>query len=199
MAVRAKIRRVLKWVGLAVCVLTLLGCWAWTFSSRPWFPHPRYCTPHWGFAVGRTYLTLYYVTVGPWPPGTPVSPLTPREEHWVADWSASLSPGDLLPGSKDFGPYAEWLPTVCTQSMCILPVYAKRPRIYLPLITLPVLILIPAGAATVLLWYLDRQRSRSGHCEDCGYDLTGNVSGRCPECGAEIPRSGEAASDGTPG
>ena len=23
-------------------------------------------------------------------------------------------------------------------------------------------------------------------CEECGYNLTGNVSGRCPECGTEI-------------
>ena len=25
------------------------------------------------------------------------------------------------------------------------------------------------------------------HCLECGYDLTGNVSGRCSECGAEVP------------
>ena len=25
-----------------------------------------------------------------------------------------------------------------------------------------------------------------GHCQECGYDLTGNVSGRCPECGQDI-------------
>lgn len=25
-------------------------------------------------------------------------------------------------------------------------------------------------------------------CRQCGYDLTGNVSGRCPECGTMIPR-----------
>ena len=25
-----------------------------------------------------------------------------------------------------------------------------------------------------------------GHCQDCGYDLTGNVSGVCPECGSKI-------------
>jgi len=25
-----------------------------------------------------------------------------------------------------------------------------------------------------------------GHCQRCGYDLTGNVSGVCPECGAKI-------------
>lgn len=33
--------------------------------------------------------------------------------------------------------------------------------------------------------------SRPGHfCIECGYDLTGNVSGRCPECGEEV-RVGE--------
>lgn len=27
-----------------------------------------------------------------------------------------------------------------------------------------------------------------GHCAECGYDLTGNVSGVCPECGGSITR-----------
>jgi len=27
----------------------------------------------------------------------------------------------------------------------------------------------------------------SGHCLECGYDLTGNVSGVCPECGKPVP------------
>lgn len=27
-------------------------------------------------------------------------------------------------------------------------------------------------------------RRRRGICVECGYDLTGNVSGICPECGA---------------
>jgi len=26
-------------------------------------------------------------------------------------------------------------------------------------------------------------------CRQCGYNLTGNVSGRCPECGKDIPRA----------
>ena len=30
-------------------------------------------------------------------------------------------------------------------------------------------------------------------CTNCGYDLTGNVSGRCPECGKEIPLRAPAA------
>jgi len=35
---------------------------------------------------------------------------------------------------------------------------------------------------TAILWYRDR-RPPKGHCQACGYDLTGNVSGVCPECG----------------
>jgi hypothetical protein len=44
------------------------------------------------------------------------------------------------------------------------------------------LILIP----TAFLWYRDR-RHPPGHCQKCGYDLTGNKSGVCPECGTELP------------
>lgn len=31
-----------------------------------------------------------------------------------------------------------------------------------------------------------RRVYRSGLCQECGYDLTGNVSGVCPECGTAI-------------
>ncbi len=30
------------------------------------------------------------------------------------------------------------------------------------------------------------RRRRKGLCIDCGYDLTGNVSGVCSECGSEV-------------
>lgn len=30
-----------------------------------------------------------------------------------------------------------------------------------------------------------QRRAREGCCLQCGYNLTGNVSGRCPECGAK--------------
>lgn len=39
--------------------------------------------------------------------------------------------------------------------------------------------------ATVWLFYRDRRRL-PGYCTQCGYDLTGNVSGRCPECGIDV-------------
>ena len=28
-----------------------------------------------------------------------------------------------------------------------------------------------------------------GHCQKCGYDLTGNESGTCPECGLEVEQA----------
>jgi hypothetical protein len=36
------------------------------------------------------------------------------------------------------------------------------------------------------VWYRRRRLPRSGHCESCGYNLTGNISGICPECGRAI-------------
>jgi hypothetical protein len=34
-----------------------------------------------------------------------------------------------------------------------------------------------------------KKKYPAGHCQCCGYNLTGNVSGVCPECGAEIERA----------
>ena len=31
-----------------------------------------------------------------------------------------------------------------------------------------------------------RRRRKRGQCLDCGYDLTGNVTGVCSECGSKI-------------
>ncbi len=47
-------------------------------------------------------------------------------------------------------------------------------------------VLIP----TFLIWRKDR--IPEGHCQNCGYNLTGNVSGKCPECGQLIPSNSHA-------
>ena len=43
---------------------------------------------------------------------------------------------------------------------------------------------------TAYLFWRDRCRIPSGHCQKCGYDLTGNVSGVCPECGEKVDVQG---------
>jgi hypothetical protein len=47
------------------------------------------------------------------------------------------------------------------------------------------LLAVVFGAAAALLWWRDRPYP-VGRCRNCGYDLTGNVSGVCPECGERI-------------
>jgi hypothetical protein len=46
------------------------------------------------------------------------------------------------------------------------------------------LVFLWTALPTMLVWLVrPRLRFPPGHCQRCGYDLTGNVSGRCPECG----------------
>jgi hypothetical protein len=46
---------------------------------------------------------------------------------------------------------------------------------------------------TVFLFWRDRRRLYPpGHCQTCGYNLTGNVSGVCPECGEPCKRQSES-------
>lgn len=57
-----------------------------------------------------------------------------------------------------------------------------------------IMLWVPLSAAigvTGLAMYGGR-RARPGCCEQCGYDLRGNVSNRCPECGEEFHLAGTA-------
>jgi hypothetical protein len=36
------------------------------------------------------------------------------------------------------------------------------------------------------IWRLLHRRPPAGHCQECGYNLKGNVSGVCPECGEAV-------------
>jgi len=60
-------------------------------------------------------------------------------------------------------------------------------RTWLSAQTWPLVFLFGAHPAVVFVrWWARRRRDKKGACVDCGYDLTGNVSGTCPECGNEI-------------
>jgi len=56
----------------------------------------------------------------------------------------------------------------------------------LPPWELPIPFLLYPLFALLLGSYRLLRRIPTGHCQKCGYDLTGNVSGRCPECGSVI-------------
>ena len=48
-----------------------------------------------------------------------------------------------------------------------------------------------ANTRVIWLKYKDhRSFSAAGHCDHCGYDLQGNMSGNCPECGRATADSG---------
>lgn len=52
------------------------------------------------------------------------------------------------------------------------------------------IVVIPLWIPVILMalptaWLWLRRRGTNDGCANCGYDLTGNVSGTCPECGAK--------------
>jgi hypothetical protein len=74
------------------------------------------------------------------------------------------------------------LDTKSPHFMIWTPTYYSDPGLFsvgLPLWMPFLLIATPAA----FLWWTDRRRIPPGHCQNCGYNLTGNVSGICPECG----------------
>ena len=58
--------------------------------------------------------------------------------------------------------------------------YLKSPPYML---IIPVWPLVPVVLVVTAVRLRRDLRIPPGHCQRCGYDLTGNVSGRCPECG----------------
>lgn len=71
-----------------------------------------------------------------------------------------------------------------------------RVSVHFPLWPLPLLFAIYPTIVLVRGPLRRRRRRKRGLCANCGYDLTGNVSGTCPECAAPASpraRSREAA------
>ena len=75
-----------------------------------------------------------------------------------------------------------WLPSF---GIIGLPVFTRSPLYFGWNVRLPFWIpFLVVSIPTYILWRRDR-RKPEGCCQECGYDLTGNVSGVCPECGSK--------------
>jgi hypothetical protein len=89
----------------------------------------------------------------------PLRPVVGRPSHTL-----------LLPWTSWCHPYDYGVRPTHTTLLLIIPLW------------IPFLLTL---ISTVLLCHRDyRATPFSGHCQECGYDLTGNTTGPCPECGA---------------
>lgn len=60
-----------------------------------------------------------------------------------------------------------------------------RPYVIVPLYPFALV----AALVTIICWH----HIPPGHCQKCGYNLTGNASGICPECGTRIEQEEQEA------
>ncbi len=149
---RSRLRRVLKWAGLVVCVLIVAAWCVSLFSSDA----HRIVGDYWielncgavEFIDWNKHKAAHYGLLGKWHYG---GPLSVRERSGLVRPNRSilgLAAGVLIP---------LWMP------------------------------LVAVGLPTALLWYRDR-RPPKGHCQTCGYNLSGLPEPRCPECGKPFTR-----------
>ena len=146
---RSRIRRVLKWVGLAGCAVIILG-WGVSAIRLMGVAQPIGRSSLWlGVEKGRVVVFWHRWF---W---------LPSRKGWNEDAHSSQWPQRLGMDAPDLirsrgGAYGVRVPFWILFAMITIP--------------------------TAFLWHRDR-RPPKGHCQTCGYDLTGNVSGVCPECG----------------
>lgn len=60
-------------------------------------------------------------------------------------------------------------------------------RVFAVTSVVTVVLVVACKFSAALRWRWDKRiRYPPGHCQECGYNLEGNVTGRCSECGAKI-------------
>jgi hypothetical protein len=149
---RSRLRRVLKWGGVASCLL-IVGLFVFSTNWLVW----------WSWRNGHVYLNTGRVGVSYWG-------LLPESEQEEMRGIYSFTSGlQVLVRGSPFG--LRWLRSP----------YLHRMGAGVPLWLAFITFVIP----TAILWHRDRHPP-PGHCQTCGYNLTGNTSGRCPECGEAV-------------
>ncbi len=165
MACRSRILSLLKWVCVLVCALSIVALAASLWVVVWW--NDSHFVPRFRIYSGC------------------VRVLPDLGWNWVPYDTYDPRPGwhvDVLqpPERARFARFV-WLPR-------LEPEYGfGGPRVTVPLWT-PILAFgIPAACLSAS----HRRRPAGGHCVECGYNLTGNVSGRCPECGTAVKPEGQ--------
>ncbi len=80
-------------------------------------------------------------------------------------------------------------PTAVALSACLMPLPAVNLVVMAFASSQAASVLSKAGLRVGIFGVSDREvmaKRNLNLCRQCGYDLTGNVSGRCPECGTMI-------------
>ena len=94
----------------------------------------------------------------------------------------------VVPGapqlSRSLGPALGFYYQYQTDNRYTAGTFVER-NIYLPIWFL-ILVTLPHPVVMVCGSYRRYRSRRKGLCPQCGYDLTGNVSGVCPECGRKL-------------
>lgn len=112
-----------------------------------------------------------------------------QSELETAEWTVCSMQGDKVI-EYDVKDHSQWLKARAQPNVWLSPLKVKShwdvwlaaPFWFLTLLTG----FLPAVAAT--RWWIRKRRNRRNpnECKECGYDLTGNVTGRCPECGTMV-------------
>ncbi len=152
---RPRVRTLLLSAGAAVWLLLVA---AWGITLR-WPVSHDLQTGQRVSAVGITYGEVWLLRIQPLPSSPNIH--TTVQYALPAGGAAARNYGLVLPtcNKGPVGPYSTFHVSV--------PIW---------------LLLLAIGLPTCAL-YFRRRRRRPGHCVQCDYDLTGNVTGVCPECG----------------
>jgi hypothetical protein len=156
-------------LGIMCCTLLIALWWA----SRNW--EVRWTSPD--------ALTTYMAFEGRlkkvyWHPEKDRS-FPPRQEPYC-------QPGwDFVPAV--FNTKIMWLEVHANNSQAdVIQLFDARPFVLSRFLLFALATLI---VASMILTFRTRRKPPPGHCQTCGYNLTGNKSGKCSECGKPIPES----------
>jgi hypothetical protein len=75
-----------------------------------------------------------------------------------------------------------WFLIPTESSLCWWPI----PHLDRTMFLLPSSLLLVVIAVPIAILHRHDRPIPPGHCQHCGYNLTGNVSGKCPECGTGV-------------